>query len=140
MSFISKYKGKRVRIDPNNPEALGICDYTDFVFNRSDLVKQMEWRGNNLVWTGLMVGKPYVDVPNEQNRPPLVKNDPRPVKNPRVPQNTVQNTLNRGAPGIASSVIEVNYTDPEINPLPSYNQVIERLNRVRFTDGSLVDE
>lgn len=140
MSFLSRYQGKRVTIDFDNPEALGICDYTDFVFSHKDLVKQMEWRGDNLVWTGWMVGRPYVDVPNEQNRPPLVKDDPRPIKDPRVPQDTVQNTLNRGAPGIASSQIQVNYTDPEINPLPSYNQVLQRLAQVRFNEGSLVDE
>jgi hypothetical protein len=140
MSFLSKYQGKRVTIDPKNPEALGICDYTDFVFNHKDLVKQMEWRGDSLVWTGWMVGRPYVDTPNEQNRPPLVKDDPRPIKDPRVPQDTVQDTLNFGAPGIASSAVQVNYTDPEINPLPSYNQVLQRLNQVRFNEGSLINE
>lgn len=140
MSFVSRYKGKHVTIDRNNPEALGICDYSDFVFNHKDLVKQMEWRGDNLVWTGMLVGRPYLDTPNEQNRPPAVKNDPRPVKDPRVPQNTVQNTLNRGEPGIASSTVEVNYTDPEINPALSYNQIVQKLGQVRFNDGSLVDE
>jgi hypothetical protein len=140
MSFISRYKGKHVSIDRDNPQGLGICDYTDFVFNHKDLVKQMEWRGDNLVWTGMMVGRPYLDTPNEQNRPPLVKDDPRPLKDPRVPQDTVQNTLNRGAAGIASNMVQVNYTDPEINQLPPYNQLLQKLNNVRFTDGSLVDE
>lgn len=140
MSFISRYKGKRVTINPHNPEALGICDYSDFVFNHKDLVKQMEWRGDALVWTGMMVGRPYVDKPNEQNRPPLVKNDPKPIKDPRIPQDTMQNVLNRGAPGIASSTVQVNYTDPEINPAISYEQTVQQLGQVRFTEGSLVDE
>lgn len=85
MSWCAKWKSKYVTIDPNNPKALGECDRSGFTFNHKDLHKQMEWRGNNLVWTGLMVGKPFLDKPNEQNRPPLVKDDPRPVKNPRPP-------------------------------------------------------
>lgn len=35
-------------------------------FNTTDMVKQMEYRGNKLVWTGLMVGKFYEDQPNPQ--------------------------------------------------------------------------
>ena len=134
MSFISRYKGKHVTIDPNNPEALGICDYSGFVFNHKDLVKQMEWRGNNLVWTGMMVGRPYLDTPSEQNRPPLVKDDPKAIKNPRVPQNTVQNTLNRGRPGIASNTIEVNYTDPDIRQSLPYKQILIELAKVNFNE------
>lgn len=79
-------KGKYVTIDINNPDALGICDYTGFVFNKRDLVKQMEWRGNALVWTGFMVGRPFLDVPNEQNRTPILPPDPVPVPLPRVMQ------------------------------------------------------
>ena len=51
-----RFKGKYVSINPDNPSALGVCDESGFVFNHKDLIKQMEWRGNNLVWTGLMVG------------------------------------------------------------------------------------
>lgn len=81
-------KGKHVQIDCSNPNALGICDYTGFVFNRKDLVRQMEWRGNALVWTGFYVGKPYIDKPNEQLRPPILPPDPVPVKEPRLQQPT----------------------------------------------------
>ena len=79
-------KGKHVSIDQTNPEALGICDYTGFVFKRKDLVRQMEWRGNALIWTGFLVGRPYVDTPNEQLRPPILPPDPVPVKLPRPQQ------------------------------------------------------
>lgn len=91
------YKGKHVTINPNVPQALGICDYSGFVHLRKDLVKQMEYRGNDLVWTGLYVGKDYVDIPNEQNRPPLFPPDPVPVLNPRPQQEqeiTWDNNLN----------------------------------------------
>ncbi len=107
MSWVNKWKGKYVVIDPKNPAALGQCDDTDFTFNHKDLVKQMEWRGDNLVWTGLLVGKPYLDVPQEQNRPPLVKADPRPVINSRLP---------------------VSYIDPNANQILSNTQLTAKLN------------
>lgn len=78
--------GKHVLIDPSAPTALGICDYTGFVFERRDLVRQMEWRGNALVWNGFYVGKPYADEPNQQNRPPILPPDPVPVRDPRLQQ------------------------------------------------------
>jgi hypothetical protein len=77
--------GKYLSIDPENPEALGICDYTGFVFPKKDLVRQMEWRGEGLVWTGFYVGRPFVDKPNEQNRTPIFPPDPVPVLDPRPP-------------------------------------------------------
>lgn len=79
-------KGKYVVIDPENPEAVGFCDKTGSPFLKKDLVKQMEWRGNSLQWTGALVGKPFVDKPNEQGRTPRLSEDPVPVKNPRPPQ------------------------------------------------------
>lgn len=79
--------GKHVTIDINNPEALGICDKTGFVFNRKDLVKQMAWQGNALVWTGAYVGKPYLDKPSEQGRSPSLPPDPIPVVQPRPDAN-----------------------------------------------------
>ena len=82
--------GKHVRIDSQSPNGLGICDYTGFVFNKKDLIKQMEWRGNAIVWTGLYVGRPYADVPNEQNRPPILPPDPIPFLNARVQQMELQ--------------------------------------------------
>jgi hypothetical protein len=75
--------GQHVYIDDDYPQALGICDVTGFIFLRQDLVRQMEWRGNALVWTGLYVGRPYVSMPNEQNRPPISFPDPRAIIDPR---------------------------------------------------------
>lgn len=82
--------GKHVHVDSQSPKALGICDYTGFVFLRSDLLKQMEWRGNSLEWTGFYVGRPYLDVPNPQLKPPILPPDPIPVKDPRPPQGTTE--------------------------------------------------
>lgn len=79
--------GKYVNINLSNPRALGVCDYSGYIFNREDLVKQMDWRGNALVWTGFLVGKPFLDIPNDQARPPILPPDPIPVQMPRLPQN-----------------------------------------------------
>lgn len=111
MSFLRKYQPKHVVVDENNPSALGQCDYTDFTFNHKDLVKQMQWVGNNKVWTGYMVGKPYVDELNEQSRPPLVKADPYPVINARLP---------------------TPYTDPEANPVLSPPQLLAKLQNFNW--------
>src|SRR6202790_19811 len=80
--------GKHVSIDEDHPQALGICDYTGFVHNYRDLVRQMEWRGNAIVWTGFYVGRQYADRPNEQLRPPILPPDPVPVRFPRLQQPT----------------------------------------------------
>lgn len=47
------------------------------------LHKQYEWAGDQKIWTGLWVGLDELDHPNEQLRTPLVKDDPKPVKDPR---------------------------------------------------------
>lgn len=78
-------KGKHVIIDPEHPQALGICDRSGFVFLRKDMVRQMEWRGDDLAWTGFFVGVPYLDMPNEQGRPPILPSDPIPIRDPRPP-------------------------------------------------------
>lgn len=91
-------KGKHVTVDYWNPRALGICDYSGFVHVRSEMVKQMEWRGNSLQWTGFYVGKDYADKPNEQGRPPILPPDPVPVPQPRVPMGQI-NTWNMNSLG-----------------------------------------
>ncbi len=90
--------GRYVVIDESSPQALGICDKSGFVFRRIDMVKQMEWRGNALVWTGFIVGKPFVDTPNAQLRPPILPPDPVPVQNPRLQQPTTVAWSNQSIP------------------------------------------
>ena len=67
---VNTQMGDYVRKDVIEP--IGTCDYSGFPFSRSDLVKQYEWRGNQLVWTEALVGRPFLDAPNEQNRPPQI--------------------------------------------------------------------
>lgn len=106
-----RYKGKYVKIDPKYPNGVGVCDESGLVFNRKDLRKQLEWRGDRLVWTGSMRGEPYLDVPSEQNRPPIVKRDPIAVDNPRPPEG---------------------YTDPESNPVLPYDRLIQKLRNMHW--------
>lgn len=80
---MSSPKGKYVRIDPMNPEALAICDYSKLPCLHKDLVRQMEWRGDGLVWTGLLVNRRFSDIPNEQGRAPILPPDPVPVAQAR---------------------------------------------------------
>lgn len=110
MGFVAKNLGKYMNIDESAPEAAGVCDITGFVFPHRMLRKQMEWRGDKLCWTGLMVGEPFLDKPQPQNRPPPVKDDPTVVNNPRLPQNY------KGLP----------------NTNESYAQIYAELQRVSF--------
>ena len=91
-------KGKYVRVDIDNPRALGICDHSGFVFNRCDMVKQYQYIGDSLQWTGLIVGKPFADVPNEQARPDILPPDPIPVLYPRPPQGQQMTWSNSNLP------------------------------------------
>lgn len=77
--------GKYVSVKPYSRQAFGICDRTGYLFDRKDLVKQRVWAGDKLVWTGLWVGKPFLDIPNPQSRSPLLGPDPVPIPFPRPP-------------------------------------------------------
>lgn len=80
-----KPTGRYAKVNPLKPEAMGICDRSGFLFNRKDLKKQMRWAGNSLVWTGLWVGEPFLDIPNQQGQSPELGPDPIPVAFPRPP-------------------------------------------------------
>lgn len=110
MSYMRKYKGKHVTYDPVNPQSIGFCQRSRSLFNHKDLVMQTEWFGDNKVPINIWVGKPYLDIPNEQGRPPLVKADPQPVTNP--------------GPLLPHS-------PPPPNVLP-YNQLIAKLNNFHW--------
>jgi hypothetical protein len=130
-------KGKHVRINTENPDALGICDYTGFVFNRKDLVRQMEWRGNALVWTGFMVGRPYADKPNPQLIPPILPPDPVPVEQPRPPYQQL-NEWSNNALGLWQN-IEFTWAslwnlEDGIQTL-NYAQVLQQLNTTYWGAG-----
>lgn len=62
---------------------LGICDRSGLLFYHDQLKKQMVYVGDKLVWNGMLVGYPYLDVPVKTNAPIPIKEEPKPVKNPR---------------------------------------------------------
>ncbi len=113
MSYMRRYKPKNVTLDSENPGSIGFCQRSTFLFDHKDLVKQMDWFGNNLLWTGEWVGKRYLDVPNEQNRPPLVKSDPKPVTNP-------------------SALMPHSPPPPTV---PPYNQLMAKLNNFKWNNN-----
>jgi hypothetical protein len=77
-------RGKKVK---NNRKPVGVCDRTAMFYNFKDLVKQYEWYGNKLMWTGLMVGMDEVDTPNENLRPYKIRpNEGKVPLNNRPPQ------------------------------------------------------
>ena len=84
MSNIKWGWGKKVRNQSRG--GISFCDQTEMAYNYSDLVKQYEWRGNQLTWTGFMVGYDVVDVPNQNVRPFQYKKEGVPPPNIRPPQ------------------------------------------------------
>lgn len=70
-------------VDLSNLDAWGKCDRTGLPTMYRDLVPQMEYDGDSLRWTGLMVNIKDLDKPNPQLANPPLKADPLPVNNPR---------------------------------------------------------
>lgn len=78
-----RYRSRFPRVDPSHPEAWGRCDNTGLPVMNSDRVKQMQYVGHSLVWTGLIVDRNEYDEPNPALMPPKLKPDPIPIKDPR---------------------------------------------------------
>jgi hypothetical protein len=76
-------RARKPRIDPRNPEAVGQCDRGAHVVLRKDLKKEMVWRGDQLVWNGLLNCERHLDKPHPQDRSRRLPPDPVPVKDPR---------------------------------------------------------
>lgn len=89
-------RGRIPYVDSNNPDAWGRCDKTGLPVMYSQLRPQMEYRGNVLSWTGLMVNEKDLDDPNPQLIPPRLKPDPVPVRNPRYFPQPAQPGIPRG--------------------------------------------
>lgn len=80
--------GKYTKMQRNNPRGIARCDYSGLMVRHCDLVRQMEYRGTGLVWTGYMVNPKFADKPNAQNLVPLIRLDPVPIPNAR-PDNQI---------------------------------------------------
>jgi hypothetical protein len=90
----TKNHGKYTNMSKNKPRAIARCDYSGLMVQHSSLIRQMEYRGKGLVWTGYLVNPKFADQPNPQNLTPRIKLDPVPISNAR-PDNLIdaQNTL-----------------------------------------------
>lgn len=74
----------RARVSTRTPQAFGICDTCGFLYNRVQLVDQMEYFGNTIRPTGFLVCTATCnDLPQPQLSTPVLPNDPYPIINPR---------------------------------------------------------
>ena len=80
--------GKYTQMMKSSPLAIGRCDYSGLMVQHAKMIRQMEYRGNGLVWTGYLVNPKFADKPNPQNLVPYIKLDPVPISNAR-PNNEI---------------------------------------------------
>lgn len=80
--------GKYTHMSKNNPRGIGRCDYSGLMVQQRAMIRQMEYRGTGLVWTGYYVNPKFADDPNPQNLTPLIRLDPVPLLNAR-PDNEI---------------------------------------------------
>jgi hypothetical protein len=66
---------------------MGECDQCSGWVNHADMLHQMQWAGNKLIDTGLLVCKSCLDKPQDQYRSIILPPDPRPIVNPRPSPN-----------------------------------------------------
>ena len=123
--------GKYTKMRLRDPRGIARCDYSGLMVRHADLVKQMQYRGTGLVWTGLMVSPKFSDVPNAQELIPLIRLDPVPLQNPRTDsQVDAQQT-------IATSTGEISI---DVSIPANRNLTLEQFDNgiINFT-GNLID-
>ncbi len=76
----------RARVDPQHPEAFGVCDRDGMWYNLRDLFWQFDWRGPRLMNLRIRVCRKCLDQPSNAFRTIIYPPDPVPVADPR-PQN-----------------------------------------------------
>jgi hypothetical protein len=87
------YKGKYTSKSRRNPHGNAVCDYSGLNVAHHKLVRQMEYSGSRLRFTGFWVNPRYADVPNPQNLIVLIRQDPVPLDHAR-PDPYVMNYAN----------------------------------------------
>ena len=81
---------RHARVNPNAPEAWGVCDRCGMVHNLVNLAWQYDWRGNQLMNIRLLVCTRCTDKPFEHNRPIVLPPDPPPKLNARPEQYDIE--------------------------------------------------
>ena len=59
------------------------CDFSSFAIKLTDQVRQMEYDGQGLYYTGFLVHKKFADIPQQQLLKPKVYKDPIPIRDAR---------------------------------------------------------
>lgn len=75
--------GKFTRFNKQNPKAYAVCDRSGLWCMHEDLVKDEQFAGEGIYWTGMWVNPRFRDVPNPQQLTPRILADPYPIKYPR---------------------------------------------------------
>lgn len=73
----------KARVDPDRPEAFGVCDRCGFVHNLVDLRYELDWRGIRVDRTGFRVCDSCWSEPAPFLRTIVLPPDPVPVADPR---------------------------------------------------------
>ena len=89
----------RARVSSRNPNAFGICDRCNFLYNHNELSWQFDWRGAALLNTRILVCHTCYDTPQQQLRAIVIPADPTPVQNPRVQDYATAETSTRYTSG-----------------------------------------
>jgi hypothetical protein len=77
-------RGRIPRVNQFSPESWGRDDITGLPVMHNDLIRQMEYIGTELAWTGFMVHYKDADQPQPQLMPVRIPPDPVPIRNPRI--------------------------------------------------------
>lgn len=101
---------KRARTNTRSPRCWGTCDRSGFVHNLEDLVPEYQWAGTKLMNQNILVGRRYVDEPQEQLRTIKIPRDPDPIINARpepysVDEGLMPLTTDPAYPGDSGEVI-----------------------------------
>jgi hypothetical protein len=107
-------------VNPDNPRAWGRDDITGLPVMHDDLVKQMEYIGNGLAWTGFMVHFNDADQPNPQLMPPRLRPDPVPVHNPRIFNMPNLPAIPQGLTATATTPTTITLIWDEVPKVPAY--------------------
>jgi hypothetical protein len=114
-NIMNLYPKKYIDVDMDFPDAFGFCDRTGFPTNRADLVKQYQYSGNQLIWTGLYVNEKFMDEPNTALQIYLNLSDPTPVLDARPPLGQILSANSNSLPFTNQIVYNPNQLSSEYN-------------------------
>lgn len=130
-----QYRPRIPYVDPDDPIAWARDDIRGLPVMHNDLVPVMQYAGSQIIWTGFMTHKDYVDIPQPQLAPAILRPDPVPVDNirifnmPKLPPiptgltvvslTSTTITLQWDSVSVATSYV-VQWTNPLVqNPIPN---------------------